>query len=122
MATAGSVDRWTAVTLLAMAAVFPAGIVGLHLFYRSSDWHGAYSAAVAPESAIRYMFPLSIAGAVVSLAAAIAVALIRQRVALRLTLFLTISLAVAYAVVGAWSLTLVSSLPLWWVYRLQHEA
>ena len=121
MATAGGIDRWTAAVLLGMATVFPAGIVSLHLFYGSSDWQHEFSVAMAPESPIRYIFPLSIAGAVVSFAAAITVAVIRQRAVLRLTLFLTISLTVAYAVFSAWSLVLISALPLWWVYKLQHE-
>ena len=122
MATAGGVDRWTAATLLGMAAVFPAGIVCLYLFYGSSNWQREFSVAMASESPIRYMFPLSIAGAVVSLAAAITVAVIRQRAVLRVTLLLTVSLTIAYAAFSAWSLAFVSALPLWWVYRVQHEA
>lgn len=110
-------DRWTAVTLLAMGAVFPAGIVGLYLFYGTSDWQRGVSVAMEPDSPIRYLFPLLVVGMVVSLAGAMAVALSHRRVVLRSVLGLAISLTVAYALVSAWSLVFVSALPLWWLYR-----
>jgi hypothetical protein len=109
--------RLTAASLLGLATVFPAGIVGLYLFH-SRDWQHALSVAMAPESAIRYQFPLLIAGAVLSLAGALSLALSHQRVLHRVVLAVAVALSVAYAVLGAWSLMLISVLPLWWLYKV----
>lgn len=118
IAVATRADRWTAVTLLSMAAVFPAAIVGLYLFHGINDWQRAFSVAMEPDSPIRYFFPVLIAGAVLSLLGALTVAISRHRTVLRLVLGLAGSLTIAYAVLGAWSLALVSALPLWWLYRV----
>jgi len=110
-------DRWTAVTLLGMAAVFPAGIVGLYLFYGTTDWQHGFSIAMEPDSPIRYLFLLSIAGAILSLTAAVTVAVSHHRAVLRVMLGLAVCLTVTYALLSAWSLVFVSALPLWWLYR-----
>ncbi|HVJ22692.1 MAG TPA: hypothetical protein VM756_02015, partial [Burkholderiales bacterium] len=84
-ATAGT-DRWTAAALLGMAAVFPAGIVGLYLFYGTTDWQQELSVAMKPDSPLRYLFQVSIAGAILSLAAAVTVAVSHHRAVLRVIL------------------------------------
>jgi hypothetical protein len=111
------VDRWTAVALLGMAAIFPAGIVGLFFFYGTSGWQHGFSVASEADSPIRYVFPVLTAGAVLSLVAAVTVAVSHRRVVLRSILGLAVSLTVAYGLIGAWSLVFVSALPLWWLYR-----
>jgi len=116
--TSARTDRRTAVALLGMAAIFPAGIVGLYLFYGTSDWQHAFSVAMESGSPVRHLFPLLIAGAILSLAAAVTVAVSRRRIVLRSVLGFAVSLTVAYALLSAWSLVFVSALPLWWLYRI----
>jgi hypothetical protein len=118
MATAAArTDRWTAATLLGMAAVFPAGIVGLYLFSGTTDWQQGLSVAMKPDSPLRYLFPVSIVGAILSLAAAVAVAVSHRRAVLRVVLGLAVCLTVVYGLLNAWALVLVSALPLWWLYK-----
>jgi hypothetical protein len=110
------------VALLAMGAVFSAAIVGLYLWHGTGDWDVGIKVAMEPDSPIRYLFPLSIAGAILSLAVAVAVAVNQHRLVLRLVLGLAVALTVAYSIVGAWTLALASALPLWWLHRmLRHE-
>jgi hypothetical protein len=116
MRTAPGVGRLTAASLLGLAAVFPAAIVALYLFY-ATDWQHAFSVAMAPDSPIRYQFPLLIVGAALSLAGAVTAAVSHRRVVLRLVLTMAVALTFVYAVLGAWSLVLVSALPLWWLYK-----
>jgi len=109
--------RLAGAVLLGLAGVFPAGIVGLYLFYGTTDWQHGLSVAMAPESSIRYQFPLLIAGAFLSLISAVTLAVSDHRVVVRLVLALATVFTIAYALVGAWSLVLVSALPLWWLYE-----
>ena len=108
--------RVAAVSLLGLAAVFPAGIVGLYLFH-AGDWRHAFSVAVAADSPVRYQFPLLIAGAVLSLAGAVSLAVNDQRRMFRIVLGVAVALTVAYAAFGAWALMIVSVLPLWWLHK-----
>jgi hypothetical protein len=120
MTTAPGIARLTAASLLGLAAVFPAGIVGLYLFH-ARDWQDAFSVAMAPDSPIRYQFPLLIVGAVLSLAGAVSLAVSHHRVIFRIVLAVAVALSLTYAVLGAWSLMLVSALPFWWLYKAWHE-
>jgi Kef-type K+ transport system membrane component KefB len=119
MATASPrTDRWTAVILLAMAAIFPTGILGLYFFYQSNDWRHAAEVAMAPEHGARVQFVLLGIGAVLSWIAAAITTVARQRVVLRTLFFAASAVSVSYAVASMWPLALVSALPLWWCYKV----
>ena len=116
-AVATPIHRWTAVALLGMSAAYSAVVVGLYL-RGIDDWGHAFSVALEPDSPIRYLFPVLITGGVLSLLGVLIVAVSRHRTMLRLVLGLVGIMTIAYGVLGAWSLALVSALPLWSVYRV----
>jgi hypothetical protein len=111
--------RWTAVTLLGLAAIAPAGIWYIYLFATETPgWRASLDYALSPENEIQYLFVLFAVGAVFSAIAAATVALCKRQLVLRMFLGGAIAQTLAYAYVGAWSLVLVSALPLWWLYKV----
>jgi len=112
-------SRWTAATLLAMAAVLPAGILFLYLFTTEpADWRHRLEVAVEPASGTRVQFILLAIGASVSAIAAGAIAVSRRRLILRTAFACAVTLTLAYAVTSMWLLVFVSALPLWWAYKV----
>ena len=112
-------SRWTAATLLAMAAVLPAGILFLYLFTTEpADWRHRLEVAVEPASGTRVQFILLAIGASVSAIAAGAIAVSRRRLILRTAFACAVALTLAYAVTSMWLLVFVSALPLWWAYKV----
>ena len=112
-------DRWTAVTLLAMAAVLPGGMLFLYLFTtRPIDpWH-RLEIAMASDSGARVQFVLLFVGVAVSSLAAGTMAISKNRVALRAAFAIAVVLALSYVVTGMWLLAFVAALPLWWAYKV----
>jgi hypothetical protein len=116
---ASNLKRWPAVTLLAMAAVLPAGILFMYLFTgEPADWRHRLVFAIEPGSAVRVRFILLPVGAAVSTIAACAIALSKHRLVLRGAFAGAAALALAYAAMGMWLFLLVSVLPLWWAYKV----
>ena len=112
-------SRWTAATLLAMAAVLPAGILFLYLVTTEpADWRHRLEVAVEPASGTRMQFILLAIGASVSALAAGAIAVSRRRLILRTAFACAVTLTLAYAVTSMWLLVFVSALPLWWAYKV----
>ena len=117
--TAPNPSRWPAVTLLAMAAVLPAGILFMYLFTTEPiDWRHRLQVAMEPEGGARVKFVLLAVGAAVSTIAASVVALSKHRLVLRGAFACATALTLAYAVTGMWLFVLVSALPLWWAYKV----
>jgi len=111
--------RWTAVTLLSLAAIKPASIWYIYLFTTETPgWRVSLDYALSPENEIRYLFVLFAVGAAFSAIAAATVALCKRRLVLRMFIGGAIAQTLAYAYVGAWSLVLVSALPLWGLYKV----
>src|SRR5205807_7300330 len=97
-------DRWTAVILLVMAAIFPTGILGLYFIYQSSDLRRAAEVAMAPEHGARVQFVLLGIGAALSWIAAAITTVARQRTVLRTLFFTASALSASYAVADMWPL------------------
>jgi hypothetical protein len=117
--TAPRTDRWTAVTLLAMAAFLPAGVLFLYLFTTEPvDLRHRLEVAMEPDGGGRMKFVLLAVGAAVSAIAAAAIAMSRRRVILRTALACAATLTLSYAVTGMWLFMFVSALPLWWAYKV----
>ena len=111
--------RWTAVTLLGLAAITPAGIWYIFLFATETPgWRASLDYALSQENEIRHLFVLFAAGAAFSAIAAATVALCKRQLVLRVFLGGAIAQTLTYAYVGAWTLVLVSALPLWWLYKV----
>ena len=118
-ATATNPNRWPAVTLLAMAAVLPAGVLLMYLFTTEpADWRHRLEVALEPEGGTRVKFFLLASGATISTIAACAVALSKHRLVLRGAFACATALTLAYAAMGMWLFVLVSALPLWWAYKV----
>jgi len=117
--TAPNPNRWPAVTLLAMAAVLPAGLLFMYLFTTEpADWRHRLEVAMEPGDGARVKFILLAAGAAVSTVAACVVALSKHRLVLRGAFSCAAVLMLAYAAMGMWLFVLVSALPLWWAYKV----
>ena len=118
-ATAPNPNRWPAVTLLAMAAALPAGVLLMYLFATEpADWRHRLEVAMEPEGGTRVKFYLLASGAAISTIAACVVALSKHRLVLRGAFACATALTLAYAAMGMWLYVLVSALPLWWAYRV----
>jgi len=112
-------SRWPAVTLLAMSAALPAGVLLMYLFATdSAEWRHRFEVAMEPDGGARLKFLVLAAGAAVSTIAAIVVAASKHRYVLRGAFACATALALTYAAMGMWLFVLVSALPLWWAYKV----
>ncbi len=100
----------------------PLGIWYLYLFaVDPASWRQSLEYAFSPESNSRAFFVLITVASIFSAVAAVVVAVQSHRQILRAALVGGIVQAAAYAVAGSWVLAAVAAMPLWWVYKVQHE-
>ena len=116
--------RKVATGFFLLAAMVPIGIWIVYLFVGNTEisgWLERMSYAFSSENDGQYFFILISVTVVFSFVAAFAVALQRHRAVLRVLIVGGVAQAVALAMVGAWTLAFVAALPLWWLFRAQHE-
>jgi hypothetical protein len=105
-----------------MSAVASGIAWGLYLFYESGGaWRSLLEYALSKENEDRALFVVMGIAGVFSLVALAVVAFARGKLLLRSILVGGVVQAIAYAILGGWFLAFLSAMPLWWVYKVQHE-
>lgn len=116
-------SRITAVALFTIAGVVPIGIWVVYLFgVNPEGWRGSLEFALFAESEARPFFVLITTASIFSLLAALVMAIQRRRVVLKVVLVGGVIQTIAYAIAGGWFLAFLAASPLWWAYKVQHEA
>jgi hypothetical protein len=115
-------SRVTAAAFFLMSALASGIALGLYLFYENGGaWRSLLEYALSKDNEDRALFVVMGIAGVFSLIALAVVAFARGRLILRSILIGGVVQSIAYAVLGGWFLALLSAMPLWWVYKVQHE-
>jgi len=119
------VDRWPrifAATWFFLAAAGPAGAWLIYLFGVTPElWQQSLSYALSAENEHRLLFAAMAVAALFSFLAFVSVLFVRAKTILRAVLVGGCAQLATYLVFGAWFWAFVAAMPLWWLYKVQHE-
>ena len=95
---------------------------GIYLFGVNGEaWRSSLESALSADNEYRVFFVVMGVAGLFSLVALAVVAIARRRLLLRSVLIGGVAQSIAYAVLGGWFLAFLSAMPLWWVYKVEHE-
>ena len=105
-----------------LTAAAPLGALAIYLFaVTPALWRESLAYAFSSENEYRSLFILMTAAGLSSVAALAIIVVARRKSVLRGLLVAAVAQASAYLAYGAWFLALISIMPLWCAYMVQHE-